>query len=131
MQTSRGWTPVELDGIEPPAGAYSRAIRAGGLIFVAGQVPRDLETGELLGEDVASQTAGVIGNLRKVLAAAGATLDDLVAVNVYLQNSGDWGTFDQVYRRELSPPYPTRTTVGADLRGILVEISAVAVCRDG
>jgi len=121
-----GWNPRRLESTE--AGIHGGRDPRNSQ---TGQVPRDLETGKLLGEDGSSQTACVIENLRKVLTAASATLDDLVAVNIYLQNSGGRDAFNDVYRRELSPPHPTRTTVGAELRGILLEISAVAVCRDG
>jgi 2-iminobutanoate/2-iminopropanoate deaminase len=127
----RNWRPVELTGVQAPAGAYSRAVHAGGLIFVSGQVPRDFETGALLGSDVAAQTRATLDNLRRVLGAAGASLSDVVSVTVYLQNAGDWGAFNEVYRSAFTTPYPSRTTVGADLRDVLVEISAVAVAPAG
>jgi 2-iminobutanoate/2-iminopropanoate deaminase len=127
---SRKWEPVSMpDGVPPPAGAYSRAVRAGNLIFVSGQVPRDFESGALRGDDIASQTRATLDNLRRVLGAAGATLDDVVSVSVHLQNASDWAAFDEVYRATFSAPYPTRTVVGAALRGILVEITAVAAVR--
>jgi 2-iminobutanoate/2-iminopropanoate deaminase len=124
----RAWHAVPLPPDVPtPKGAYSPAVRFGDLLFVSGQVPRDLRTGELLGEDIRAQTRGVLGNLRRVLDTAGATLDDVVAVNAYLADAGDWDAFNEVYRETFTPPYPTRTTVGAGLRGILVEVSAIAV----
>jgi 2-iminobutanoate/2-iminopropanoate deaminase len=124
----RAWQPITFPPDVPtPKGAYSPAIRFGDLLFVSGQVPRDVRTGELLGEDIRAQTGGVLGNLRRVLEAAGATLDDVVAVTAYLADPDDWDAFNAVYRETFSPPYPTRTTVGAGLRGILVEVSAIAV----
>jgi 2-iminobutanoate/2-iminopropanoate deaminase len=127
-QKPRSWSPVEMSAdVPPPAGAYSRAVRAGNMIFVSGQVPRDFTTGALLGDDIESQARGTIDNLRRVLAAAGARLEDIVSVTVYLQNAGDWGAFDRVYRSAFTAPYPARAVVGADLRDVLVEISAVAV----
>jgi reactive intermediate/imine deaminase len=122
------WTPVELGGDMPAAkGAYSRAARAAGLLFVSGQVPRDLRTGELAGEDLETQTRAVLENLRAVLASAGAGLQDVVSVTVYLQDVDDWDAFNAVYREVMPAPWPSRTVVGADLRGIRVELSAVAV----
>ena len=126
-ERGRAWEPVELAG--PPVGAYSRAIRAGDLIFVSGQVPRDLETGELMGTTLAEQTRGVLENVRRVLASAGATLDDVVSVTAYLEDMGDWGEFNAVYREAFTAPYPTRTTVGASLHDVLVEITVVARAR--
>jgi len=121
------WQPVTLPDCPPPKGAYSPGVRAGDLLFVSGQVPRDPRTGELVGgDDVAAQTRQVLANIAGVLAAGGASLADLVSVTVYLVNPDDWGTFDATYREIMQPPYPTRAAVGASLRGILIEISAVA-----
>lgn len=127
----RTWIPVELPGVPDPAGAYSRAVRAGNLLFVSGQVPRSFETGELMGDGIEAQSRAAIGNLRRVLEAAGATLNDVVAMTVHLQHAADWSAFNAVYRAELKPPYPTRTVVGANLRDVLVEITAVAALPDG
>ena len=127
---SRHWQPVSLPADVPkPVGAYSPAVRAGDLIFVSGQVPRDFRTGVLAGDDLDTQVRKVLSNLREVLAAAGATLDDVVSVVVYLANVDDWGRFNEIYKQVLREPYPSRTAVGANLRGILVEISAVAAIR--
>jgi 2-iminobutanoate/2-iminopropanoate deaminase len=124
----RSWEPIELGGDLPRAvGAYSRAARAAGLLFVSGQIPRDLRTGELAGADLESQTRSVLDNLRAVLAGAGAGLEDVVAVTVYLQDVEDWERFNAVYREVMPEPYPSRTVVGAELRGIRVELSAIAV----
>lgn len=123
----RSWHPIQLPADVPaPKGAYSPAIRFGNLIFVSGQVPRDVRTGELLGDDIRSQTKGVLANLRRVLETAGATMDDVVVVTAYLADPDDWDAFNEVYRETFRAPYPTRTTVGAGLRGILVEVSAIA-----
>ncbi len=130
---ARRWTPVALgpdaDGAPtpPPKGAYSPAVRAGDFVFVSGQVPRDPRTGALVGEgDVAAQTRQTLANLERVLAAAGARLADVVSVAVHLARADDWGAFDAVYRERFAPPFPTRTVVGAELRGVLVEVTAVA-----
>jgi 2-iminobutanoate/2-iminopropanoate deaminase len=126
-QRERQWQPVRLgDDVPPPAGAYSPAVRAGGFVFVSGQVPRDPVSGKLVGDDVESQTKQVIANVSRALQAAGASLSDVVSVIVYLADIDDWGRFNTVYKEIMPQPYPTRTALGANLRGILVEISAVA-----
>ena len=126
-QRERQWQPVRLgDDVPPPAGAYSPAVRAGGFVFVSGQVPRDPVSGQLVGDDVESQTKQVIANVSRALQAAGASLSDVVSVIVYLADIDDWGRFNTVYKELMPQPYPTRTALGANLRGILVEISAVA-----
>jgi len=119
-------SPVTLPDAPPPKGAYSPGMRAGDLLFVSGQVPRDPVTGQLVPGDVADQTRQTLRNLSAVLAAGGASLDDLVSVTVYLQDIGGWDTFDGVYREFMKPPFPTRTALGASLHGFLVEISAIA-----
>ncbi|MHB0968846.1 MAG: RidA family protein [Thermoanaerobaculia bacterium] len=110
-----------------PAGAYSRAITSGNLIFLSGQVPRDFATGELIGNDVESQTRAVVANIERLLIAAGASLADVVSVTAYLADIADWDRFNAVFRQLFHPPYPARTTLGAQLHGVLVEISAIAV----
>lgn len=127
---SRKWTPVTLDPeFPPPVGAYSPAVRAGDLVFVSGQVPKDPRTGAVVGRDVTEQTKQVFENAERALNAAGATLDDIVSVTAYLADMQDWSAFDAIYREILRPPFPTRTTVGADLRGFLVEVTIVAAVR--
>lgn len=125
--SDRRWHPVTLGpDVPPPAGAYSPGVRAGPFVFVSGQVPKDPRTGRVVGDEVREQTRQVLQNLAAVLEAAGASLADLVSVGVFLADEGDWPAFNEVYRETLAPPYPTRTVVGAGLRGILVEVSAVA-----
>jgi 2-iminobutanoate/2-iminopropanoate deaminase len=124
--TDRSWTPVVLPDVPPPAGAYSPGVKAGNLMFVSGQIPRDPATGAIVGDDVVSQTRQTLANLERILVAGGATLKHVVSVTVYLADENDWGAFDQVYRTVFSAPFPTRAVVGAQLRGITVEISAVA-----
>jgi 2-iminobutanoate/2-iminopropanoate deaminase len=126
-QRERQWQPLTLGSdVPPPAGAYSPAVKAGPFVFVSGQVPRDPATGELIGTDVESQTRQVIRNIERALKAAGAELSHVVSVTVYLSDIDDWGRFNAVYKELMPHPYPTRTAVGANLRGIFVEISAVA-----
>ena len=126
-QRERQWQPVTLGPSVPaPVGAYSAAVRAGPFVFVSGQVPRNPETGELVGEDIESQTRQVVANVTRALEAAGAALSDVVSVIVYLADVDDWGRFNAAYKELMPAPYPTRTALGANLRGILVEMSAVA-----
>jgi len=127
IQRERQWEPVRLgEGFPPPAGAYSPAAKAGPFVFVSGQVPRDPATGELIGKDVESQTRQVLTNVERALRAAGAELSDVVSATVYLADADDWGKFNTTYQEIMPQPYPTRTALGAQPRGILVEISVIA-----
>lgn len=126
-EQNRGWHPILPGGdVPPPRGNYSPAVRAGDFVYVSGQVPRDPQTGELKGSDVAGQTRYTLQKLEGVLKQAGGSLADVVSVTAYLEDIGDWDAFDRVYGEVFRPPYPTRTTVGARLGDVLVEISAVA-----
>ena len=122
----RDWTSLTLPDLPPPAGAYSPGVRAGNLLFVSGQTPRDPATGQIVGTTVEAQTRVTLANMERILRAGGAGFTNVVSVTVYLADENDWGAFDKVYRTVFAPPFPTRAVVGASLRGILVEISAVA-----
>lgn len=123
----RQWSPIFLPSDAPlPAGAYSPAVRAGDFIYVSGQVPKDFRTGALVGVTVEEQAAQVLRNIRAVLSAADATLDDVVAATIYLTNEQDWTAVNHIWKAAFTAPYPSRTTVGARLRGILIEVTVVA-----
>ena len=120
------WNAVSLPDAPPPKGPYSPAVRAGGFVFVSGQTPRDPISGELVGDDVTTQTRQTLSNVQRLLEAAGATMRDVISVTIYLSDVNDWGTMNSVYTQFFSSPYPSRTAVGSELRDILVEISAIA-----
>lgn len=118
---------IETDRAPRPAGAYSQGIRVGDLIFVAGQGPADAETGQVRGATVAEQTIATIANVRAILRAAGADLQDVVKTTVHLSDLSDFSAFDAAYREAMPGALPVRTTVGSALAGILVEIDVIAV----
>jgi 2-iminobutanoate/2-iminopropanoate deaminase len=110
-----------------PAGSYSQGLVAGDFLYTAGMGPTDPRTGEVVGDDVATQTRQVLENLRAILAARGLTFDNVVKATVHLQElRRDFAAYDAVYRSYFTPPFPVRTTVGSDLMNILVEIDLVA-----
>ena len=109
-----------------PIGAYSQGLRVGDFIFVSGQGPLDPETGQIVGTTVEEQTARVLENIKAILAAGGATMADVVKVSAYLSDLSLFERYNKVYATYLSDPKPTRTTVGSQLLGILVEIDAIA-----
>jgi 2-iminobutanoate/2-iminopropanoate deaminase len=106
---------------------FSPAVKAGGLIYVAGTLSTDAQ-GKVVGDDVAAQTKNVLDRIRQVLEAAGSSLADAVSVQVYLKRAEDFGALNDVYRTYFAANQPARTTVVTDLLfGGLVEISAIAV----
>lgn len=127
VSTVPNWSPVFLpDAFPAPKGPYSPAVRAGDFVYVSGQTPRDAMTGELVGDDVATQTRTTLSNVQRVLEQAGARLADVVSLTLYLQHMEDWAAANEVYKEFFTPPFPSRTAIGCDLRDILVEISVIA-----
>jgi 2-iminobutanoate/2-iminopropanoate deaminase len=109
-----------------PVGAYSQGLRAGDFIFVSGQGPLDPATGQIVGETVEEQTARVLDNIKAILEAGGATMADVVKVSAHLSDLALFERYNKVYSTYFPDPKPTRTTVGSQLLGILVEIDAIA-----
>lgn len=112
-----------------PAGPYSQGIAVDRFVFVAGQRPADPKTGEIA-EGIAAQTRQVIENLASVLEAAGSSLEDVVRSTVYLSDIKYFAEMNAVYGKLMPKPYPARTTIGTQLRGILVEIDVIAIKKD-
>ena len=113
-----------------PIGAYSQGLRAGDFIFVSGQGPLDPETGQIVGTTVEEQTARVLENIQAILEAGGATMADVVKVSAYLSDLSLFERYNKVYAAYFPDPKPTRTTVGSQLLGIMVEIDAIAYVGD-
>jgi 2-iminobutanoate/2-iminopropanoate deaminase len=108
---------------------YSQAIRAGGLVFVSGQLPLRPGSPEIVGETIEEQTEQVFANLRAILEAAGTGLDRIVKTTVYLMDLGDFQGMNEVYRRHAGDVPPARATlaVAALPSGALLEIEAIAL----
>ena len=113
-----------------PVASYSQACASGNVLAVAGQVGVD-PTGALVDDGVAEQTEQALRNLEAVLAAAGASIDDVVRMDCYLTSFDDFDRFNEVFGRWFpAPDPPTRTTVVVGLPpGLLVEVTALAVRR--
>jgi len=121
-----GDAEIRTDGAPRGTGAYSQAIRAGDFVFISGQGPLDPESLEVQGGTVDEQTERTLRNLEAIAIAAGGGLDDVVKVSAFLASIEDFPAFNATYERIFaSLPRPARTTTGAALRNILVEIDAV------
>lgn len=108
-------------------GPYSQGVIANGLLFTAGQIAIDPQTGRLVEGGFAEQTQRVLLNMSAVLEAAGANWGEVVKTTVYLHDMADFPTFNDMYARHIGDARPARSTVQAAglPRGALVEIDAV------
>jgi 2-iminobutanoate/2-iminopropanoate deaminase len=112
-----------------PRGPYSQAIVADGFVFVAGQAAVNPITNEQELGDVASETRRTLRNIQAILEAAGSSLGDVVRVGVFLADIKDFDAMNVVYREFFPQDQPARTTVGAQLPQIKVEIDCIARVR--
>jgi 2-iminobutanoate/2-iminopropanoate deaminase len=115
-------------------GPYSQAIVVAtdslpGLVFTSGQIPLDPKTMQVVGAGIREQTEQVLSNLREVLAASGATLQNVVKTTVYLADMNDFTVMNEVYAAAFAPAKPARSTVEVARlpRDVRVEIDAVAI----
>ena len=119
---------VESNEAPKAIGPYSQGIKAGGFVFVSGQVALDPKTGQMVGADVAAQTERVLENLQAIVEAAGSDLERVVKTTVYLRTMNDFAAMNEVYKKYFKSEPPARATVAvAGLpKDALVEIDVVA-----
>jgi len=123
---------IQTDNAPAAIGPYSQAIKAGGFVFVSGQIPIDPQTGQFVAGGIAEQTRQVLKNLGAVLEAAGSSLDLVVKTTVFLADMKEFSGMNEVYATFFSSPPPARATVAAAglPRDARVEIEAVALASE-
>ena len=112
-------------------GPYSKAVQAGGMVFVSGQLPIDPATGAFAGDDVKSQTRQSLTNIKNILASEGIGMDQVIRVGVFLKDMNTFGDMNEVYGEFFEGDYPARAAVEVARlpKDALVEIEAVAVAE--
>src|SRR6202451_1819581 len=105
-------------------GIYSQAVRVGNTIWVSGQIPLDPATQEMGKGDIEAQIRQVFDNMKAIVAAAGASLDDVVKATVFLIDLSHFGLVNKIMAEYFREPYPARAAVGvaALARGAQVEV---------
>jgi len=118
---------ISAPGAPAAIGPYSQAIAIEGFVFCSGQLGMDPSTGQLL-DGIANQAERAMVNLEAVLAAAGASLADVVKTTIFLSDLANFSAVNDIYSRHIVEPAPARSTVqvAALPRGALVEIEAIA-----
>ena len=123
---------IRTDNAPAPVGPYNQAIAASGqMIFVAGQIPLNPSTGEIVGDaDVTQQTQQVMANLEAILTASGAKFQDVVKTTVFLADMNDFAAMNAVYAQyfdEATAPARACVQVARLPKDVLVEIDCIAV----
>ncbi len=113
-----------------PRGVYSPAIVADGFVFVSGQGSVNPKTNELELGDIKSETRRTLRNIEALLEAAGSSLKDIVRIGVFLADIKDFDAMNEVFREFFPEDPPARTTVGAQLPKIKIEIDCIARVRE-
>ena len=122
---------VATDKAPSAIGPYSQGIRAGNLVFTAGQIALDPATGQVVAPGIQEQTTRVLENLKAILEQAGSSLDRVVKATVFLKDFNDFAAMNSVYGAYLAPDGvtpPARTTVEVSRlpKDVLVEIDLIA-----
>ena len=127
--TSANLATIRTDQAPKAIGPYSQAIRAGNLLYTAGQVGLDPKSGELVAGGIQAETRQVLHNLSAVLQAAGSDLAHVLKTSVFLQDLGEFAAMNAAYAEFFTADPPARTTVQAAAlpRGARIEMDCVAV----
>jgi len=120
--------PITTENAPAAFGPFSQAVVANGMVFTSGALPLDPETGALVDGGIVDQTHRTMKNLQAVVEAAGASMETIVQVEIYLTDMKDFEKMNEVYATYYNDRFPARATVGvaALAKGALVEIMAVA-----
>jgi len=120
---------ISTDKAPAAIGPYNQAVKTGNLLFTSGQIALDLASGEVVEGGVQEQARKVLENLKAVLAAGGATLDNVVKTICFLDDMNDFAEFNEVYRQFFTGDAPASSCVAVDRlpKDVLVEVEAIAV----
>lgn len=122
---------IQTDTAPEAIGPYSQAVKAGDTVYLSGQIPLDPETMELVPGGFEEQVRRVFANLRAVCEASGGSIQDLVKLNIYLTDMGNFATVNEIMTTVFGEPYPARAALGVAAlpKGAQVEMDAVMVLK--
>lgn len=117
---------ISTDKAPAAIGPYSQAIKAGNLLFCSGQVPIIPETGEIP-EGVEAQAEQALTNVKNLIEASGAKIDNVVKTTVFIKNMNDFGKINEIYAKYFTEPYPARSCVEVARlpKDVLLEVEAI------
>ena len=119
--------PIQTSNAPAAIGAYSQAIRSGDLLFISGQIPLNPETMEVEDSSFEESALRVISNLENICKEAGVSLDDIIKLNIYLLDLGNFASLNKIMEEKFSKPFPSRATV--EVSGlpmdVMIEMDAI------
>jgi 2-iminobutanoate/2-iminopropanoate deaminase len=121
---------VKTDKAPVPRGPYNQAVRVGETIYVAGQIPIDPATNQVVEDGIEAQTRRVLENLGAILEAAGSSLDRVVKTTIFLLDVGEFAAVNAVYAEYFTGTAPARSAVQVAAlpgAGVRLQIDAIAV----
>lgn len=122
-------TPIHTDKAPAAIGTYSQAVRAGNTLYLSGQIPLDPKTMQMVEGDIDVHITCVFDNLKAVAEAGGGSLAQVVKLNVFLTDLGNFARVNEIMARYFQQPYPARAAIGVAAlpKGAQVEMDAVIV----
>lgn len=124
---------IQTENAPAAIGPYSQAVRTGDTLYLSGQIPLDPATMELVDGSIEAQIRRVFDNLAAVLEAAGAGLNDIAKLNIYLTDLTHFPLVNELMSEYFGEPYPARAAIGVAAlpKGAQVEMDAIAWCPRG
>lgn len=123
---------ISTDKAPAAVGPYSQAVLAQGMLYVSGQLGMDPQSGSFAGESFEAQARQALANMGAILTAAGCKVTDIVSVDVFMLDLGNFKLFNGLYDQFMAGHRPARAAIevsGLPLGG-LVELKCVAVCQE-
>jgi 2-iminobutanoate/2-iminopropanoate deaminase len=120
---------IKTDKAPVPIAPYSQGIKANGFLFVSGQIGLNPSTRKLVEGGLEAEATQIMENIRAVLAAGGARMEDIVSTTIYLKNMDDFQKMNEIYGKYFTGNFPTRSTVGVSslAGGANIEITVTAL----
>ena len=122
---------ISTDKAPAAIGPYSQGVRAGGFLFLSGQIPLDPKTMTVVAGDVAAQTEQALVNMKAVLESQGLDFSDVVKTTVFIKDMNDFGRINEIYAKFFTKDAPARSCVEVARlpKDVLVEIEAIALLK--
>jgi len=122
-------TIIHTDNAPQAIGTYSQAVKVDNTVYISGQIPLDPASMEVVSGGIEAEITRVFDNLKAVAEASGGSLADVVKLNIFLTDLGNFPTVNEIMAQYFQQPYPARAAIGVAAlpKGVGVEMDAVLV----